>query len=40
MEESANKELTRRDLLKIGGLGVASAAILEFTAGLTTLPIV
>ena len=36
MEKSANKGITRRDLLKVGGLGVAAAVMLEVTGGLAT----
>ncbi len=36
MKKSFNKEITRRDLLKVGGLGVAAAVVLEVTGGLAT----
>lgn len=36
MKKSSNKGITRRDLLKVGGLGVAAAVMLEVTGGLVT----
>lgn len=36
MKKSFNKEITRRDLLKIGGLGVAAAVMTKVTGGLAT----